>query len=92
MTDSPYPKGDLRRMLGILAALDDGPATILQIADKTGLSRKTVADLLDQARDQAGVEIAKDKSFYSVREWGIFKKTAVKKLLQCALNAHIIKG
>lgn len=87
-----YPKGDLRRTLVVLAALDARPATILQLASKTGLDRKTVTDLLDQARNQAGVEIIKDGPIYSVRDWGIFKKTAVKKLLQCALNAHIVEG
>ena len=86
-----FPKGDLRRMLAVLDALGDEPATIVHLAGRTGLSRKTVGDLLDQARDQAGAEIVKHGPVFQLIDWGpALKKTGVRKLLRSALNAHIV--
>ena len=66
-----YPKGDLRRMLSVLAAiatLDD--ATQLRIAARTGLDKRTVLTLIQMARTQAGVTISKDGPIYRLTDWG----------------------
>lgn len=67
-----YPKGDLRRMLVVLAAIAElrRRATVLRIAERTGLDRHTVMSLIDQAREQAGVDIAKDGPLYRIISWG----------------------
>lgn len=67
-----YPKGDLRRMLVVLAAIAAlrPRATVLRIAERTGLDRHTVMSLIDQAREQAGVDIAKDGPVYRILSWG----------------------
>lgn len=66
-----YPKGDLRRMLAVLGAIDElSPATLVRIAELTGLDKKTIINLIDQARIQAGVEIDKSKAVYKIKEWG----------------------
>lgn len=90
MNDIPvYPKGDLRRMLAVLAAIDslDNP-TLVRIVARTGIDKKTVTHLIEQARVQAGVEIDKNGPVYQLVEWGpVIKKTGAKLALTGALNA-----
>ncbi|MCD5327864.1 helix-turn-helix domain-containing protein [Chromobacterium piscinae] len=88
-----YPKGDLRRMLMVLAALQPTEgATLVTIAEKTGLDKKTVSNLLAQAKDQAGVEWEKIGAVYHLRNIGpVFKMEGVKMALRGALNAPIIE-
>ena len=84
MTDVvSYPKGDLRRMLSVLAAIDSLPeATLVKIAERTGLDKKTVINLISQARDQAGVEISKIGPDYALVDWGpIIKRAGAKMVL-----------
>lgn len=67
-----YPKGDLRRMLVVLAAIAElrPHATVVRIALRTGLDRHTVMGLITQAVEQAGVTIAKEGPLYRITNWG----------------------
>lgn len=87
--DLPYPKGDLRRMLVVLAAIDSMPvATLVKIVARTGLDKKTVFNLIQQAAEQAHVSIQKAGPIYSISDWGpVFKKAGAKMALTGALNA-----
>lgn len=93
MTDVvSYPKGDLRRMLSVLAAIDSMPdATLVKVVARTGLDKKTVTNLIAQASEQAGVKITKAGPVYTLEDWGpLFKRTGAKMALTGALNAPII--
>lgn len=93
MTDVvSYPKGDLRRMLCVLAAIDTIPeATLVKVVARTGLDKKTVTNLIAQASEQAGVKITKAGPVYTLDDWGpVFKRTGAKMALTGALNAPII--
>lgn len=71
MTNVSYPKGDLRRMLSVLAAIDSiRDATLLKIVETSGLDKKTVTNLIAQAGEQAGVKITKTASVYELVDWG----------------------
>lgn len=87
-----YPKGDLRRMLAVLAAIDSlESATLVKLAERTGIDKKTVTNLIEQAREQAGVAVAKNGAVYSIEEWGpVIKKAGAKMCLAGALNAPIM--
>ena len=76
-----YDKGDLRRMLAVLAAIDanDG-ATLLRIVERTGIDKRSVTHLIEKACLQAGVQIAKDGATYRVEHWGPVIKRAGAKL------------
>lgn len=89
-----YPKGDMRRMLNVLAAIDSLPeATLVRIVERTGIDKKTVTNLIDQARTQAGVKIEKTGAVYRLEDWGpVIKKAGAKMSLTGALNAPIIKS
>lgn len=67
-----YPKRDIRRLLAVLAAVAElcAHATILRIALRTGLDRKTVTGLIGQASEQLGVVIAKQGPVYRIEHWG----------------------
>lgn len=84
-----YPKGDLRRMLVVLAAIDrPGGATLVQIVAKTGVDKKTVTRLVEQAGQQAGVSIAKNGAVYCISDWGpLFRRAGAKLVLTGALGA-----
>lgn len=84
-----YPKGDLRRMLSVLAAIDSmQPATLVKIAALTGIDKKTVTNLIMQAREQAGVDVGKEGAAYTIESWGpVIKKTGARMCLTGALNA-----
>ena len=88
-----YPKGDLRRMLAVLGAIEAGHCTLVQIVVATGLDKKTITSLIAQAGEQAGVNISKTGSTYSIDTWGpVLKKEGAKKALIGALNAPIIES
>ena len=61
MTTPSYPKGDTRRLLALLAAIDAlaPSATLVKIAAMTGMPKRSITDLIDQAW-QVGVTLAKD--------------------------------
>lgn len=84
-----YPKGDLRRMLSVLAAIDTiTDATLLKVVARAGIDKKTVTMLVQQAVEQAGVRIEKEGSVYRMIEWGpVFKKSGALLALKGAVNA-----
>ncbi|KGH30835.1 hypothetical protein P353_08215 [Comamonas testosteroni] len=83
-----YPKGDLRRMLVVLGAIDAGSNTLVQIAAATGLDKKTITALLEQAVEQARVNLKKDGAVYVIEDWGpVLRKEGATKALTGALNA-----
>ena len=87
----PYPKGDLRRMLAVLGAIEAGHSTLVQIVSATGLDKKTVTSLVAQAGEQACVTISKKGASYSIEAWGpVLKKDGAKKALTGALNTPTI--
>ena len=84
-----YPKGDLRRMLCVLAAIDTiADATLLKLVARTGIDKKTVNMLVQQAVEQAGVRIEKDVTVYRLVDWGpVIRKDGARLALIGALNA-----
>ena len=84
-----YPKGDLRRMLSVLAAIDTPQgSSLVRIAADTGLDKKTVTSLIEQARVQADVSIEKSGATYRITGWGrIIKKSGARLALTGAFNA-----
>ena len=83
----PYPKGDLRRMLAVLGAIDAGHSTLVQISAATLLDKKTVTSLISQAGTQAHVVINKSGATYRIEDWGpVLKKEGAQKALTGALN------
>lgn len=84
-----YAKGDLRRMLQVLGAIEAMPeATLVGIAAKTGLDKKTASNLIRVAAEQAHVQIQKCGSCYSITDWGpVIKRNGAKMALTGALNA-----
>lgn len=94
-----YPKGDLRRTLMVLGAIQEaGGATLVQLVNRTGLDKKTISDLIAKAQEQAGVQVVKDGSRYIIESLGpVFKASGCKMALTGALNAlqwrhHTNKG
>ena len=87
-----YPKGDLRRMLSVLAAIDSmQDATLVKIVTKTKIDKRTVTHLIEQARTQAGVAVVKTGPVYVIEDWGpVIRKTGAKMILTGALNAPIL--
>lgn len=66
-----YAKGDLRRMLVVLVAIDSlENATTVSIGKHTGLDKRTVMHLIEQAASQAGVQIEKQGAVYNIIDWG----------------------
>ncbi|WP_218187373.1 MULTISPECIES: hypothetical protein [unclassified Pseudomonas] len=84
-----YAKGDLRRMLLVLGAIDAmSNATLVGIAAKTGLDKKTASNLIRVAAEQAHVQIQKCGSSYAITDWGpVIKRNGAKMALTGALNA-----
>ncbi len=89
MTKLSYPKGDLRRMLLVLGAIDAMPdATLVKIVARTGLDKKTVTNLIQHAAEQAHVFIVKSGPVYAITDWGpVIKKSGARMALTGALNA-----
>jgi hypothetical protein len=80
-----YPKGDLRRMLAVLASIETlgERATLVNLARATGLDKKTVGELALKAIDQAGVAVFKDGPRYWIEDWGpVFKRQGAHQVLQ----------
>lgn len=84
-----YPKGDLRRMLLVLGVIDTTQeATLVKIAARSGLDKKTVSNLIHHAAEQAHVSIEKSGPVYAITSWGpIIKRTGARMALTGALNA-----
>jgi len=91
MQKSIYKKGDLRRMLAVLGAIDAGHDTLVQIVAATGLDKKSITSLILQAGKQAKVSVSKTGAVYRIDDWGpVLKKTGAKMALTGALNAPIV--
>jgi hypothetical protein len=85
-----YPKGDLRRMLVVLAAIAElrPRATVLRIALRTGLDRHTVMGLIAQAVEQAGMTIEKEGPRYRITNWGtVIRRDGAKAALVPSIRA-----
>jgi hypothetical protein len=82
MAETPnYHKGDLRRLLAVVSAIDSTqPATLVRVAERTGIDKKTVTYLIAKARVQAGIIISKVGSQYIIEDWGPVIKRAGAKL------------
>ena len=89
-----YPKGDLRRMLVVLAAIDTPQgSSLVRIAQRTGLDKKSITRLIDQAGEQAAVSIAKEGAVYRIVDWGpVIKRNGAKIALSGAFNAPTIEA
>jgi len=76
-------------MLSVLAAIDSiEQATLVKIVALTNIDKKTVTNLIAQAREQAGVSIVKNGAVYSIENWGaVIKKSGAKMCFTGALNA-----
>ena len=83
-----YPKGDFRQMLCVLAAMDTiKDATLVKLVARTGVDKKTVAMVIQQAIEQAGVCIEKDGVVFRLTDWGpVIKKSGAKMALLGTLN------
>lgn len=58
-------------MLMVLAAIAElKPATLVRIAARTAIPKRTVTDLVRKARVQAGVNISKRGPAYRILDWG----------------------
>lgn len=79
-------------MLSVLGAIDSPQgASLVRIVERTGIDKKTVTRLIDQAREQAGVCIEKIGAVYRIEDWGpVIKKAGARLALTGALNAPII--
>lgn len=59
-------------MIVVLAAIaekKDG-ATLVQIAARTGLDKRTVTHQIASAREQASVVVRKHDAMYTIKAWG----------------------
>ncbi|MFX1767943.1 hypothetical protein PWP93_36345 [Paraburkholderia sp. A1RI-2L] len=75
MSPPQYGKGDFRKVLMVLAAVqnlqdDDQGASLLRLVDATGLDKKTVFSSLRLATMQAGVHVEQVKACYRIVDWG----------------------
>lgn len=78
-----YPKGDVRRLFVLLAAIDVLPRpTLTSLAAFTGHNKGTIDPDVQKLRDQFGVDIVRDGPIFSVRSWGlILKKQGVRRFI-----------
>jgi len=79
-----YSKGDVRRMLVIAASIERlGNPTLLELVKFTGHNKGTIPADIEKLKEQLHVEIIKNDTRYSIRDWGdILKKNGVKKVLK----------
>ena len=76
-------------MLAVLGAIESGQRTLVLIAAATGLDKKTVTMLIEQAGTQAGVGIAKNGAVYSIDAWGlVLKRDGARKAFLGTLHTH----
>jgi hypothetical protein len=92
-TAPAYPKGDLRRLLAVVAAIDalGANATLVRISALSGVDKKTVTSLIAAAVTQAGMTITKAGPTYTIESWGpVIAKKGATLALTGALNAPIM--
>lgn len=80
-------------MLVVLAAIDTPlGSSLVRIAQRTGLDKKSITRLIDQACEQAAVSISKDGAIYRIVDWGpVIKRNGAKIALTGALNAPALE-
>ncbi|WP_455233505.1 hypothetical protein [Geopseudomonas aromaticivorans] len=77
-----YDKGDMRRLLAVLAAIAEIPdATLVKVVARTGIDKKSVTFLIEQAVYEAGVVIDKDGAVYRIQDWGAIAANGARKAL-----------
>lgn len=69
-----WPKGDLRRMLVVLVAIDRasdrGGASLLEMVEQTGMDKRTITHQMEAAVAQAGVILQKTGARWRIASWG----------------------
>lgn len=69
-----WPKGDLRRMLAVLVAIERSSqgegASLLEVSRQTGLDKRTITHQLEAASTQAGVTLHKIGVRWRIHSWG----------------------
>lgn len=55
-------------VLGAIASLS--PVTLVKLAERTGIDKKSLTRVIDRAREQAGVVITKNGPTYQIDDWG----------------------
>lgn len=76
-----YPKGDVRRLLVLAAAVDalERP-TITSLAKYTGHNKGTISKDINKLNEQLGVIITKTDSVYEIQSWGdLLKKGRIRR-------------
>ncbi|MDL4860755.1 helix-turn-helix domain-containing protein [Halomonas elongata] len=88
MTDTKYPRGDVRRLFRIAVAMTEVERpTLNALAAKTGHHKQTILDDMTRLREQLGIQVEKDGVEYRLIDWGpVIKKAGVKKLLKGQLD------
>lgn len=88
MTDTKYPRGDVRRLLRLALAMTEVERpTLNALAAETGHHKQTILDDMTRLREQLGIQVEKDGVEYRLIDWGpVVKKSGVKKFLQGQLS------
>ena len=79
-----FPKGDSRRYLLVLAAIDamkKGEATMHRVSTALGCTRAEAGRAVDVAQEQFGVRFERDGSAYIISSWGALRKAGVVELV-----------
>lgn len=87
-TGLQYARGDARRLLMLLAAVDRLPRpTLTTLAAATGHNKGTIARDVERLREQFGVHISKQGPVYRIEDWGRILRPAGVRELGSALRA-----
>lgn len=88
MTDTKYPRGDVRRLFRLALAMTkvERP-TLNALAAETGHHKQTILDDMTRLREQLGIQVEKNGVEYRLIDWGpVVKRGGIKKLLQGQYN------
>ena len=79
-----HKKGDVRRWLVLLAAIDTlETPTLVQLSKYTGHNKGTIPADIEKIKEQLSVVITKTGAKYRIDDWGpVLKKGGVKKHLK----------
>ena len=88
MTDTKYPRGDVRRLFRLALAMTEVERpTLNALAAETGHHKQTILDDMTRLREQLGIQVEKDGVEYRLIDWGpVIKKSGVKKFLTGQFN------
>lgn len=68
---TPFPKGDIRRTLSVIGAIDgSNGVTVMEISKRTGLDNRSISHILNKAIKEASVVIEKIDSKYHLKDIG----------------------